>query len=228
MRVNRIVLASFGSGLLGAMFGATLVVWLAHDEAPNAGEASPSAQEGAADLERRVAAVERTLAAGEPRVRTMPSAVLGAEAQADAPASASGDPLAAAAPVDSPVFEAAVLDIIERDKEGRDSQRSVARDEKRRQREQYWANELTMRLSLTPAQTDRLLTIQAQLASALEHERTATPEGEFVPREKRRADRQAIRRHAEDQLRAVLAPRQLAAYEQLDDKLKLYRAKDAD
>jgi hypothetical protein len=85
-----------------------------------------------------------------------------------------------------------------------------------------------MRLGLTPAQTDRLLTIQAQLANELEQERTAVPEGAFMPREKRRADRQAIRRRAEDQLRGVLAPRQLSAYEQLDDKLKLYRAKDMD
>jgi hypothetical protein len=179
-----------------------------------------------ADLERRLAAVERTLTSAEPRVRGMPTAVAEAEPPGTPPASPSGDPTAA--PVDSPVFEAAVLDIIEREKEDRNSQRSVARDEKRRQRDQYWANELTMRLGLTPAQTDRLLTIQAELANELERERTALPEGAFIPRDKRRADRQAIRRRAEDQLRGVLAPRQLAAYEQLDDKLKLYRAKDVD
>ena len=72
-----------------------------------------------------------------------------------------------------------------------------------------------MRLGLTPAQTERLRSIQAALQREL-----AGVEG--MSADKRLAARRAVQQNAERQLRSSLAPRQLAAYEALDARLKLY------
>lgn len=188
-----------------------------------------------AEMQTRLSAVDRSLEAVErtsdgglqaadgfaPRVRVLPPA----------PASAS-DPSAAPSPdepvrIDSPLFEAAVLDIIERSDDARDAERAVVRDEVRRRRDKYWTDELTMRLGLTPAQTERLSAIQAQLTKDLDRVRSETADGRAL-RESRRAARHAVRQRADEQLRGVFTRQQVAAYEALDDKLKLYRQRDGD
>jgi hypothetical protein len=221
--VKHLVAASFASALLGAMSGTGLMLWMTRNEAPPPAPAAPP--EAKADLVRRLEAVERALATLETPARVVPTALAAAE---DEPAG--NDPSALDAPVhvDNPVYEAAVLEIIEQADQSRGVQRPAADDDQRRRRSEYWVNELTMRLGLTPAQTDKLLALQSALQSDLERERRAFSEGAFVPREQRRAARQAIRRRAEERLRGALAPRQQVAYEQLDDKLKLYRPKDGD
>ena len=236
--VSRIVFASFGSGLLGAVVGASGVAWLASGTStPTSAPASPtrttpSASSGStvaatptpadtAELERRLAAVEHTLAAFESRVR--------AASGHPSPAS-STDPASAPHPVDTPVFEAAVMDIVARAEEGRAEERAAAKDEKRRQKSLHWANELTLQLGLSPAQTEALVDIQADLDDALERERARSngPDAPYVSKEQRRAARHAARESAEGRLRTLLTPPQVAAYEGLDERLKLYREKDAD
>jgi hypothetical protein len=222
IRVNRIVVACFGSAFAGSLIGAVSIAWMSHAGAPAAPAASPVETE----LAERLAAVEGRLAAVEARARVLPA--LGGAASANvAPttfqASATAeDP----AQVDSPVFEAAVIDIVARAEEGRDLERAAAREDKRQKRSAYWANELTMRLGLSPAQTERLLAIQSKLSDELDRQRSTTSDGQFIPREVRREARIALRQRAEEQLRGVLAPRQLTAYDGLGDELKLYRPKD--
>jgi hypothetical protein len=218
--VKRIAFACFGSAFAGSLIGAGLLAWMSQAGAPTASAALP----GGAELVERLLAVESRLAAIEPRVRVQPA--VGGAAQAVAPttfpASATADD---PAPIDSPVFEAAVVDIIARAEESRDTERAAAREDKHRQRTAYWANELTMRLGLSPAQTERLLAIQTRLEADLGRQRSTTSDGEFIPREVRVEARTALRQRAEEQLRGVLAPRQLAAYDSLGDQLKLYRPK---
>jgi hypothetical protein len=218
--VNRIALACFGSAFAGSLLGAGMTAWMTHAGAP----ATPAVPAGDSHLAERLASVEQRLAIIEPRVRVLPGLV-GAGAARVEPAAPSAPAAADAPHVDSPVFEAAVVDIIERTEDGRDDERAAARDAKRRQRSAYWANEVTMRLGLSPAQTERLMTIETKLQDDLDAQRSTTSDGQFIPREVRRDARIALRQRAEDQLRGVLEPRQLAAYESLDDKLKLYRPK---
>ncbi|HTV18752.1 MAG TPA: hypothetical protein VMG12_08780, partial [Polyangiaceae bacterium] len=140
-------------------------------------------------------------------------------ASADSPPVAAHDPTAS---VGNPRFEAAVIDIVDR----ADAERAAAQDEQRRRRDKYWADELTMRLGLTPAQTERLNVIQAQLGKDLDAVRSETPDGRYISRDSRRAARQSARQRADDQLRAIFTRQQVAAYEALDGKLQLYRQLD--
>jgi len=230
--VSRVVVTSFASAVLGAVVGGGVVAWQLSPGEPaavskEAADTSATSRPGGADaiqsgeLERRLAAVERALSALEARTRARSTSP-----EPPAPAASLG----AAHPVDTPVFEAAVMDIMERAAEGRAEERAAAKDEKRRQKAQHWANELALQLGLSPAQTEALLEIQAELDDELERERVrgSAPEAPYATKEQRRAARDAARQSAERKLRALLAPPQLATYEGLDDRLKLYRPKDAD
>jgi hypothetical protein len=228
--VSRLVLASFASAVLGALLGAGAVVWwLAPGAAEPVASGVPDANARAApapetaDLERRLAAVEHVVSTFASRVRAAPRA---ASPEPPAPDPAGSMPH----PVDTPVFEAAVIDILERAEEGRAEERAAAKDEKRRQKARHWANELSSRLGLAPAQTERLLEIHDDLDDELERERarTSAPDAPNISKEQRRAARQSAREAAERRLRALLAPHQLEAYDALDERLKLYRPKDTD
>jgi hypothetical protein len=230
--VDRQALVSVLGGVLGGLAGAAFVLLVTQKEAALSRDAVAQLR---AEMQARFADVDRTLgslgpAAGgaahgevgsRPHVSVLPASL--ASAGSPPPASGSGEPLR----IDSPVFEAAVIDIIERADDPRGAERAVVRDEVRRRRDKYWADELTMRLGLTPAQTDRLSTIQSELSRDLDRIRTETADARAL-RESRRAARRSARQRADEQLRAVFTRQQVAAYEALDDKLKLYRQSDAD
>jgi hypothetical protein len=229
--VDRQAIVSVLGGVLGGLAGAAFVLLVTQKEAVLAREAVAQLR---AEMQTRLAAVDRSLDAVDP---AHPGGLQGADALAPrvrvlppVPVSA-GDPSPSAAPeelrIDSPVFEAAVLDIIERADDARGAERAVARDEVRRRRDKYWTDELTMRLGLTPAQTERLSAIQAQLTKDLDRVRSETADGRAL-RESRRAARYAVRQRADEQLRGVFTRQQVAAYEALDDRLKLYRQRDGD
>jgi hypothetical protein len=230
--VDRQAIVSVLGGVLGGLAGAAFVLLVTQKEAVLAREAVAQLR---AEMQTRLAAVDRSLDAVDPahagglqgadalapRVRVLPPVPVSA-----------GDPAPSSAPdealrIDSPVFEAAVLDIIERSDDARGAERAVARDEVRRRRDKYWTDELTMRLGLTPAQTERLSAIQAQLTKDLDRVRSETADGRAL-RESRRAARYAVRQRADEQLRGVFTRQQVAAYEALDDRLKLYRQRDGD
>lgn len=73
--MSRTLIASFASGVLGAVIGASVVAWrVSPDEVPPAAEKPASADVRAperadADLERRIAAVERMVTLLETRTR---------------------------------------------------------------------------------------------------------------------------------------------------------------
>lgn len=230
--MDRQAIVSVLGGVLGGLAGAAFVLLVTQKDGALAQEAVAQLR---AEMQTRLGAVDRSLDALEqasdgglhaadglgPRVRVLPP--LPASAGDPSPSPGLDEPLR----VGSPVFEAAVLDIIERSDDARDPERTVARDEVRQRRDRYWAEELTMRLGLTPAQTERLSAIQAQLAKDLDRVRSETADGRAL-RESRRAARHAVRQRADEQLRGVFTRQQVAAYEALDDKLKLYRQRDGD
>jgi hypothetical protein len=178
------------------VFGA----WAVRNEPRADAQLDLSTTDGA-DLARRIGALELALASVEPRVHVL--------AGSDPNVAANDADVAAA----GPVLEATVVDLVGKPSAARDSARVSARE--REERDRYWAQELTMQLGLTPAQTERLRSIQAELQHAL-----ADTEG--MSTDRRLATRRTLQQGAERQLRSALAPRQLAAYEALDARLKLY------
>lgn len=192
-------LTAFASGLAGALLGAAFGAWAVRNE-PVAAARLETAANGA-ELGRRVDALELALASVEPRVRML---------DANAPSSALDGVEVAAA---GPVFEATVVELVGKPQLARETARASAPEGEERDR--YWAQELTMQLGLTPAQTERLRSIQAELHHAL-----AGTEG--MSADKRLVVRRTLQQDAERQLRSALAPRQLAAYEAIEARLKLY------
>jgi hypothetical protein len=190
---------------------------------------SPTGERAAVEssLLKRVESVEQALRALQSRRTPPPPRPRAAESGLTA-ADSIAEPGQAARPIDDPVFEAAVLDVLERAEEDRDSERDVKRNERQRQRAEHWANEVTARLALSPAQAAKILEIQSQLVADLRERRRASPDGQFVPREERQAATRALRERAEQQLRELLDARQVAAYDQLEGELKIVRPPDSD
>lgn len=193
--MSRVFVNSFVSAALGAVLGAGVISWWLSSSSTD----PVSHGQDEAALEKRVAAVEHTLSTIEPAAQPIPAL-----------AATVPDP-ALLGVAEPPVLQTAEISIVERADDARDRERIAAKEEKRRQRNRYWANDLTMRLGLTPAQTERLLVIQTRLEENLASE-PSNP-----------AARRLMRQTAEEQLRGVLAPRQLAAYQALDERLKLDR-----
>jgi hypothetical protein len=215
------------SALIGGVAGA-VGAWYLQEDAPSRAVERPlpelaSERDPALDpqLVSRLQALERSVRELESR---RPSVASGG---AGAPVSAGALAPTLVTPAD-PVFEAAVLDIIERAEEGRDSERDTRRDERARERAEAWANELTMRLGLSPTQTAKLAEIQAQLRDELRARRSNAAPGKFVPREQRRAAAQALRQRAEQELRELLDPSQAREYDKLDAELKIVRSEDGE
>lgn len=201
--MNRVALAAFASGLAGALLGAMLGARAVRDDACVDAEASKADSDSHA-LVQRVAALEHALAAASANERSL------AREPRAASALDGGLPSGQA-----PVLEATVVDLVGKTPRPTDGTRAPAAQ--RGEGDRYWAQELTMRLGLSPAQTERLRAIQLDLDRQLEHADTAAGD-------RRPAARRALQQSAEQQLRASLAPRQLAAYEALEPRLKLYPA----
>ena len=228
--MKRALLLAGTSALVGGVAGATASSWLAVGQTEPGAPRTSGSDDGVAperaavdsSLLQRVESVEQALRAlqgrrtgSEPRARAAETGL----AQADAVL----DQSRAAAPIDDPVFEAAVLDVLERAEEDRDSERDVKRADRGRQRAEHWANELATRLALSPEQSAKILQIQTQLISDLRERRRSAPTEPYVPREERRAATRALREGAEQQLRQTLDARQVAQYDQLEGELKLVR-----
>lgn len=226
--MDRQALVSAFSGVLGGLAGAAFVLLVTQKEALMAREAVAHLR---AEVQGRLKDVDKAIDGLEqasegmlhgaddlnPRVRVLPPAL----ASADSPALVAPEPV----PVSSARVEPAANDVVV---DTADAERAAAQEAQRRRRDKYWADELTMRLGLTPAQTERLNAIQAQLGKDLDGVRSETADGRYVSRDSRRASRQAARQRADDQLRAIFTRQQVTAYEALDAKLQLYRQRDPD
>lgn len=210
-------------GLIGGVVGAGLAIALTRSDAPTA---EGVRQADPAELQALESKLIGRLEKLERSVRELESGRPPALAARKNVAAAAPEQRQTPAPIDDPVFETAVLDILERAEEGRDSERDVRRNERARQRAEYWANELGMRLALSPAQAAKLLDVRMKLDADLRAQRQRQPEGTFVPRDQRRAAADALRESAERELREVLDHRQLTEYENLAPDLKLLRPDD--
>ncbi len=121
----------------------------------------------------------------------------------------------AANPIDTPVFEAAVRDVIDRMERDRAEERATRRTERQTQQAQRWADRLATQASLTEEQKLKLVAIareyQERLRQAMESD------GGPVGREEFAARRNAARAESEKKLEEVLSPRQLQTYKESDD-----------
>ena len=234
--MRRTVLVAVGSGLVGGLAGAAAAIVVLRGPETSNGVTVGSAEReiaergtGSAPTDAhvlgRLERVERALQRFESR---RPAAGIEALAQRADGREPSAQPAAAEiAVLEAPAFEAAVLDILERAEEDRDSERDVRRNERAERQAEHWSNELTTRLSLTAAQASKARDIRNRLVTELREQRDKEASA-FVPREQRRTAREALRKDAERELRALLAPSQVARYEELEGELKLVRPADAD
>jgi hypothetical protein len=230
--VRQTILLSASCALLGGVVGASVVSWIKPAEPSNvsAGSARPAEQRPPVDaaLLRRVESLEQSLRTLQARGAAAPQSVTPTAGAVPAAGASTAEPSRTFAPVVDPVFEAAVLDILERAEDDRDSERDVRRSERARQQAEHWTQELKERLALSAAQAAKLLELRTQLTADLRERNRETEGGQFVPREQRRKEREALRERAERHLRDMLEPQQEARYDELEPRFKLVRPPDED
>ncbi|HSC89421.1 MAG TPA: hypothetical protein VLC09_19195 [Polyangiaceae bacterium] len=209
--------------LIGGVSGAGATLWLgprATGEPPAVQRPEPEEVEADTEpdapsseaLEGRIGSLERRLA-----LLTGAYAKLAGERSGDA---ATGDAaLPSQADVSDPVFEAAVLDIFDREKERAEKEREARRVEVQTQRNERRTSELTSKLSLNERQTQELAGIVAAHYEAI----TRLRDGENPPqtRDEWRTRVAELSRQSDEKLRSLLSPAQFADYEKLDAEDKL-------
>lgn len=205
-------------GLTGA-FASSLLAPPARDDARARTSHDPVEDKTSPQVSARLDALERSVRALELRrfIERPTSAAAPSDSEAK-DSEAKDTPL-----VDDPVFEAAVLDVLARAERGRASEREARREENKRLRVEQWGAQLTRELTLQPDQLSAILKLRDDLAKALDERGAPGAAGE-LSRRARREHRDTLRSEAEAKLRALLNPRQAAAYDQLDADLKLGRA----
>jgi hypothetical protein len=182
-------------------------------------EAESSAA-GGAMLSARVEALEQSVRSLERRLEPMLRAVAAsaiANGADERPRSSETKSL-----IDDPVFEAAVIDVMDRAAEVRSSERERRRDERRKEQLERWATDLTERLGLTPSQRTGVLEIRANTMTEMQRV-FGRDAGAELPPDQQRARAEAVRAEAEAKLTETLDSRQLAEYQKLDPELKVGR-----
>lgn len=123
--------------------------------------------------------------------------------------------------VADPVFEAAVLDIVDRERERKEEERATWRKQLHGERGKRYATELAESLQLTEQQQDELA---QTVAEHFEHWR-ALREDESPDRPATRSEwrkvREQLNGELERSLKTILGPEQFARYEELDPEKKL-------
>jgi hypothetical protein len=206
------------SAIVGAIAGAVAARSLGAPgpQSPSAPTAKLEAESAPADatLSARVDALERSVRSLEQRIEPLLRAIAisaSANSADDKPRSNEAKSL-----IGDPVFEAAVLDVMERQQEAR----STERDRRRKEQVDQWATQLAERLGLTPAQRASVLEIRARAMTDIQSV-FARDAGVQVPWDQRQARVEAIRGEAEKKLSNMLDSRQLAEYEKVGPELGL-------
>ena len=219
-----LLLTAAVSALLGGVAGALTTVAMVREEPPRARKEirvqapEPEPEPTSTALVDRVASLER--AVGRLRAAN-PGAALGRPAGSAAPGSPAALEAAGADPVvDSPVFEAAVRDVVDRLEEERESEREVERAERRKQWAEQWSGELGGQLGLNEAQKVKVREIAANFFERLRDLRRSGA-GQPGSRDEWRERMSALRSEAEGKLGEVLDPGQMSRYQTLDSELKL-------
>lgn len=162
------------------------------------------------DLEGRLRAVERRL-----------SLLTTAVAQGRPADAEQGDPNAplpkGASDVADPVFEAAVLDILDRDRETRENERDRERTNRQTAALDSSVANLTAKLGLSPPQAERLRTVAETYAASMRALRDQMNEsGQPLTRSERRTRMNEFRQTVEADLTALLRVDQLEKYRALE------------
>jgi hypothetical protein len=121
------------------------------------------------------------------------------------------------------VFEAAVLDIVDREQERKEEERSTFRAELRQKRSAQFATHLSEKLRLRSDQQEQIARAITEYFEARQEMRDDENPNRPVTRKEWRERMGALSDKADEQLAKILDPDQLTAYEALDEDEKLSR-----
>lgn len=196
------------AALIGGIVGGATTSWMRSD-APKPAASVRHELPDYDDLSMRIEALESQV--GRLAQQRWAPAALPTPAQA-APADSTARP---ANPIDTPVFEAAVRDVIERMEHDRAEDRAARRTERQTQQAQRWVDRLAGQASLTEEQKAKLVAIarefQDRLRQGMESDGGPISREEFVER------RNAARAESEKKLGEVLSPQQMQTYKESDN-----------
>lgn len=118
--------------------------------------------------------------------------------------------------VADPVFEAAVLDIVDRERERKDEEQVVWRKKLQDERGRRLAGELTSSLQLNPQQETEIAQAVADYFDQMRVLRDSESPDQPVTRKERREQRDKMNQAADEKLKQILSPEQFQKYETLD------------
>jgi len=222
MKTWQLGLALILFAALGGAVGGLSAAWLhrssaktAEEPAPEAGAEEDGTPNRPAEDDPELDALRGRVAALERRVSLL-TAALARGQEAPAGDEAEAGPNLRETDVADPVFEAAVLDIMDRERERADGERDARRTDLRTQRVQRVSDALTASLGLDDAQKAKMAELITAHFDALRALRSDdNPERPVTPREWREKAAE-IDKRLQDALAQALTPKQLAAYQALD------------
>jgi len=123
--------------------------------------------------------------------------------------------------VADPVFEAAVLDIMDREQERKEEKRTTSSKERHAERGRRYATDLGNALQLDSAQQGEMAQVVASYFDEWRALRDGDSSSPPATRREWQAERERMNQALEEKIRGVLGPQQYAAYQALhpDDKV---------
>ena len=207
-RESSILIAAIPA-VVGGGVGSSTTSWF---RGVSSAKPASSASSTAADLDElsnRVDTLEGQVARlGQQRWVAIPTPVPAAATATDSPAPS------AAKPVDDPVFEAAVRDVLDRVERDKTSDRESRRVERQTQQTQRWLDGFAKQTSLTDDQKAKALAIAQEYLQNLRL--AGESDAGALSREERNERRNAVRAESEKQLGQVLSSQQMQAYKESD------------
>jgi hypothetical protein len=192
------------AGALGGVLGNLATGWL-KPHTPEPKPATADYAEDMRDLSARVSALDAQL------TRLSQQRRMEAFRPAQAPAAQASADVPARAVTDDPVFEAAVRDVMDKMQKERDK----ARDDRREQAAQRWADQLGDKLELTDKQKAGVLGVAEDVLSKMREMREADPAA--PPGPNFREQRTAMISQGEQRLGEILSAHQMQVYKESPD-----------
>lgn len=190
--------------------------------APKAGsiadskETDTAAPQGASLLPTRIHRSEsQRIAALEHRVSLLTAALARGQSELVEDDSEDDSGVLDAVDVADPVFEAAVLDIMDREEERRDDERESRREDLVAERGRRLSSELTDSLGLSEAQQQRIAQVVADHFNGFRDLRSDDAPNRPITQRDWRERMEELNQKAASDLRGVLSPEQFEKYEQL-------------
>jgi hypothetical protein len=198
-----IILIAVVAAAVGGIAGAATSAWM-HPGAPRPAASASGSLADYDDMSARLDSIEAQMA----RLAQQRATVIVAPAAPSSTQDPGGHPRAK--PIDDPVFEAAVRDVVDRMEQDRNAERDARRNERQVQQAKRWADRLGEEASLNNDQKAKVLEIAQQYMEKLRQAGQA--DGGPVSREERNERRNAARADAEKQLGEALSPRQMQTF----------------